>query len=379
MRAKGLNYAVPVLAFAVLSLAVVPGAFASASHPSTSVAGLVFLQTNSASGNAIVTYARSSSGALTWVANYSSGGNGTGSDQTAQGSVVLSANNEWLLAVDAGSNQISVFKVQTSSTPYLTLTDTVASGGVLPVSLAVHGSLVFVLNDGSASTPGMITGFHLSSTGRLSPIAGSTELLSTKNATSAEQIGFNPAGHVLVVTEKGTGLIDLFHVSPTGRTQAAVSYSSVGNGPYGFAFDNRGYLIVSEAASGSLSSYSVSAPSALATLSGAVPDYQAAPCWVAVTPGPRGTSWAFTTDAHGATISSYQLGVGGKLTLIQSDAATTGAADTDEAIVPSIGVLYVYDAGSNEVQGFGIGAGASLTWLQNSTGLVASAEGLAAF
>lgn len=379
MRANALHYAVPVLAFAVLSLAIVPAAFASATHPSTGPAGLVFVQTNGASGNAIVTYARSSTGGLTWVANYSTGGNGTGADETSQGAVVLASNNGWLLAVDSGSNQISVFKVQTSTTPYLRLTDTVASGGVLPVSLTVHGSLVFVLNDGSASVPGMISGFHLSSTGKLSPIAGSTQLLSTTNATSAEQISFNPAGHVLVVTEKGTGMIDVYHVSPNGRTQAATIYSSVGSGPYGFAFDNRGYLIVSNAASGSLSSYGVAAPSSLWTISGSVADYQAAPCWVAVTAGPAGTSWAFTTDAHGSTISSYKVGVGGKLTLVQSDAASTGAADTDEAIVSSIGALYIYDAGSHEVQSFSIGSGASLTWQQNSTGLVSSAMGIAAF
>ena len=111
----------PVLAIAVLSLAVIPGAFGSPDHPSNRVAGLVFVQTNSPSGNAIVTYARSNSGALTWVANYSTGGTGTGVDQTAQGSVVLSSNNGWLFAVDAGSNQISVFSVRTSTMPYLTL------------------------------------------------------------------------------------------------------------------------------------------------------------------------------------------------------------------------------------------------------------------
>lgn len=379
MRAQALRYPVLVLAFAALSLVVVPGAIASPTHSSNGGAGFVFVQTNSASGNAIVTYARSTTGTLSWVANYSTGGSGTGVSQNAQGSVVLTSNNDWLLAVDAGSNQISVLEVQTQSAPYLTLTDTIASGGILPVSLTIHGSLVFVLNDGSSSSPGGIAGFQLSSTGKLSPIAGSAQPLSTSHATSAEQIGFNSNGRVLVVTEKGTGLIDLFPVSPSGTTQAATTYTSIGNGPYGFAFDTHGYLIVSEAASGSLSSYRVSPPSSLGTLSGAVPDFQLAPCWVAVTPGPSGTSWAFTTDAHSATISSYQVSASGTLTLVQSNAATTGAADTDETIVSSVGVLYVYDAGAHEVQSFGIGSGASLTWQQNSTGLLSSSEGLAAF
>ena len=236
-----------------------------------------------------------------------------------------------------------------------------------------------MLNEGSAYSPCLIAGFHLTRAGKLSPIAGSTQLVSSTNATSAEQIGFDPNGRVLVVTEKVTGLIELFGVSPGGKTQAAVTYTSVGSGPYGFAFDNRGYLIVSEAASGSLSSYRVSTPSSLRTISGAVPDYQAAPCWVAVTPGPAGSSWAFTTDAHGSTISSYREGPSGRLTLVQSNAAMTGAADTDEAIVSSIGVLYVYDAGANEVQSFSIGPGGSLTWHQNFIGLPSSSEGVAAF
>jgi len=98
-----------------------------------------------------------------------------------------------------------------------------------------------------------------------------------------------------------------------------------------------------------------------------------------VIPGARGTSIAYTTDAHSSTISSYVVGVGGKLTLLQSVAASTGAADTDMAIVPGAHQLYVYDAGAHEVQAFGIGSGGTLTWDQNIGSLPASDLGLAGF
>jgi len=56
-----------------------------------------------------------------------------------QGSVTLSANGKTLLAVDAGSNQVSTLPL---SGWHLQLIDTVSSGGTEPISVAIHGSLV---------------------------------------------------------------------------------------------------------------------------------------------------------------------------------------------------------------------------------------------
>lgn len=380
MRARALAFATPVLALAVLSIGLLPAAAAAPTHSASGAVGEAFVLSNNASGNAVIAFDRASSGALTWVANYPAGGNGTGASLADQGSIVLTANDGWLLAVDAGTNQISVFQVHApGSSPLLTRTAVVGSGGVGPVSLTVHDNLVFVVNVGSATVPGNIAGFALSSTGTLRALPGSHAPLSTSGATGAAEIAFNPAGHILVVAEKATSVLDLYRVNPHGVVTWSANYTSYGNTPYGFAFDRRGHLIVSEAGPGSLSSYAVWGPVNLATISGSVSDTQAAPCWVATTAAPRGGSYAFTTNAHSDSISSYWVGVGGKLTLLGATAATTGAAPTDEAVAANGGQLLVYDAGSNEVQSWGIGSDGSLTWIQNTTGLPATAEGLAAF
>ncbi len=380
MRARAIALAAPVLALAALTVALLPAAAAQPLPAGATPVGAVFVATNAASRNAVVAYDRASSGALTWVANYSTGGNGTGVSLADSGSVVLSSGHFWLFVVNAGSDQLTVFHVNPlGSSPLLTRTDVVSSGGVAPVSVTVHGPFVFVVNSGSSSSAGNVAGFSISSRGMLRPIAGATAPLSTSASTGAAQIGFDPAGHLLVVTEKSTSVIDLYRVSPTGRIVAYANYTSNGATPYGFAFDARGQLVVSEAGSNGLSSYAVGPPASLSTISASVPDYQTAPCWVAFASAPRGGAYAFTTDGHSANISSYGVGVGGKLTLIQSSAATTGGGPTDEAVLNGAHELVVYEAGADAIQTFAIGPGASLSWTQTTTGLVPTAEGLAAF
>jgi 6-phosphogluconolactonase len=190
--------ALSVLAFAALSLALVPSGAAVSTHPATSTPGAVFTMTNAASGNEVVGYLRASSGALTWAGNFSTGGTGSGASLADAGSIVLSSNHAWLFAVDAGSDQLSVFQVHpSSSSSLLTRTDVAGSGGSTPVSVTVHDDLVFVLNDGNATTGGSVVGFHLSATGQLARIPGASEPLSTSNATGAAQVAFDPAGHIL--------------------------------------------------------------------------------------------------------------------------------------------------------------------------------------
>lgn len=380
MRARALAYAVPVLALAVLSMSLLAPAAGAQTPTGSSVTGAAFTQTNAVAGNEIVAYYLSPTGTLSWAGNFSTGGTGSGASLADAGSLALSSDHRWLFAVDAGSNQVSVFRVGSSSlSPLLRLTDVATSGGSTPVSVTVHDSLVYVLNDGNATTAGSIRGFHLTAGGILVQIPGATAPLSTSSATAAAQIGFNPLGHLLVVTEKNTNTIDLYRVSPNGLPTYAANFSSNGSTPYGFTFDARGQLLVTNAASDSLSSYVLGPPDSLTTVSGSVPDGQVAPCWVATMPAPRGGSYAFTSDAHSDNLSAYWVGVGGRLTLLSSSAAVTGAADTDLALVRTVGMLYTYDAGAGEIQSFSIGPGAVLTANQSISGLPASALGLVAF
>src|SRR6201990_2131517 len=152
----------------------------------------VYVQTNDATGNEVIAFSRTGNGALAPMGRYSTGGRGTGSAHPGSaGSVGLSDDGGWLLVVNAGSDELSLFAVQPDG---LRLADRAGSGGSKPTSVAVSGALVYVLNNG---TPG-ISGFHLAD-GKLTAIPESTRKLSTADADPA-QVSFTTDGRVLIVT-----------------------------------------------------------------------------------------------------------------------------------------------------------------------------------
>ncbi len=375
-------WAIPAAAALVLLLLVPAAAFAQSpntygSNGPRGDQGAAFTMSNAVAGNVVVAYEIGPGGELTPAGNFSTGGTGTGSSLADSGALALTPDHHYLLVVNAGDNTVSIFAVHTPGSwgPALTLVGRIGSGGVEPVSVTVYGSFVYVLNAGNSTTAGNIAGFYLGFGGSLVHILGSSQPLSSSAPTGPAQIAFNPSGTVLVVTEEDTNLIDTYAVNFWGVAGSPIVTRSNGSTPYGFAFDPQGTLIVSDAAIGALSSYSVARNGELRVVSGSVPDGQAAPCWVAVS-----GHYAFTTNAHGSTISSYQIGWGGTLSLVDAVAATTGAADTDMAVAGSHGqYLLIYDAGAGEIQEFTIGNGGTLTSTYSVSSLPPAAEGLAAF
>lgn len=373
MTPKSLGW---VLVAASALVLVLPAASASAGPAGGYGPSAVFTMTNSPAGNAIVAFDRAPSGALAWAGNFSTGGLGTGASLADQGSLAVTSDHRWLLAVDAGSDQVSVLAIgQHRSTVSLQLTDVVASGGVLPVSLATFGPLVYVLNDGNATVPGNIAGFYLTPYGTLLPIPGSQQPLSSSGPTGAAEIAFDPIPGALVVTEKATNLLDVYLLGPGGRALPPVSFPSQGSTPYGFAVSPTGAVLVSEAASGSLSSYRIGFNGLVTAVSSSVPDFQTAPCWVVTADLGR---VAFTTNAGSNSISAYGVGWQGTLVLDNEVAATTAATPTDLSVTADGAYLYVRDAGAGEIQGFLLGPGGSLTPVSSVGGLPAGAEGLVA-
>jgi 6-phosphogluconolactonase len=346
--------------------------------PAHTGGGAVFTMSNAVAGNSVIAYRIGAGGALIPSGTFGTGGLGTGASLADANSVVLTADHQFLLVVNAGSDTLSVFRVNAPfSGALLTFVQQTSAHGAMPVSIATHGSLVYVLDAGTAAWRGHIVGYQMANNGRLTEIAGARQPLSAHAPTGPAQISFTPNGKVLVVTEKNTNRIDTYVVSAAGVAQAPTWTISNGTTPYGFAFGAHGALIVSDAAIGALSSYHVAPSGALTVVSGSIPDNGTAPCWVAVT---HGGTWVYTSNAHGNTISLYQLGSGGRLTLVSSVAATTGAADTDLGVGGTHGqYLFVYDAGAAEIQQFAIGSSGSLTLLSAVFSLPATAEGLATF
>src|SRR5579864_1040698 len=204
--------------------------------------GAVFVMTNAADRNEIIAYRRNTDGSLEEGRSSPTGGRGSGGTTDPlgpQGSLTLTQDHSFLLAVNAGSGDVSVLRVHGAN---LSLVDRVPCGGSEPVAVAQHGSLVYVVNAGGTSN---VTGFRLDHTGRLRPIPDSIAFLSTGNSGAAS-LSFSPDGQFLLVTEKLTNNIDVFHIQIDGTLGPIVTNPSAGPGAFAVVFAENGAALVSE-------------------------------------------------------------------------------------------------------------------------------------
>lgn len=375
---KNLSFGKQSLVIGALTLSALT--LAAVSGKGQVFTGSVYAMTNQTSGNSVVAFNRAGNGALAMVGTFSTGGLGfgTGNDPLgSQGALALTDDGHFLLAANAGSNTIAVMQASPTG---LTLVGTFSSGGTEPVSIALYKDLVYVLNAGG--TPN-ITGFELNPDGTLTMLAGSSRPLAGGSAAAPAQVGFTPDGSFLVVTEKATNLIDTYYVLPSGLTTGPVSNPSSGTTPFGFSFGRSGLLVVSEAAGGSngtsaTSSYEISTLTGqLSVISPSVGDTQAGACWTSI---PSTGHYAYISNTASGTLSSYTVGAGGTLTLLNAAAATTGTGTVplDSTITSNGAFLYVLDEGTGAISGFRIESDGSLTWVANSSGLPLTSQGIAA-
>ncbi len=337
---------VPALAPAVaLAATAVLGLGGTAQAAPGGIVGHVYEPTNAAAGNAVAVFDRYADGSLEPAGSVATGGLGAGASLASQGAITR--DGDLLFVVNAGDDSVSAL----STDGGLARTDTIATGGDRPVSVTVRNGIGFVLNHDSDT----VTGFTYSRSGDLTPVPGATRTLTPKaggGLTDAAQLQLSPDGRTLVVTER-SGTIDTFDVRG-GRLGDATSHPSSGAVPYGFDFDRRGTLVVSEA-SGSASSYRLAA--GFRDVTEALVDTQAAACWLVVS-----GDYAWVVNAASASVSSYRIAHDGSLTLVDAVAATTGAGPTDAAVSPDGGSLHVRMR-DGSVSSFAIGAGGTLTSL----------------
>ena len=346
-------------------------------------AGAVYVMTNQVE-NAVAVFRRSPTGMLTSAGEFPTGGAGDpvpqGTDPAtdplaSQGALIL-GDNQFLFAVNAGSNQISVLKVERNE---LTMVDLVDSGGIRPISLALHEDLLYVLNEGG--TPN-ITGFTVNDDGTLTPLPDSTQPLIGGTSADPAEVSFNADGTLLVVTEKAGNRINTYMIDENGLPSAPIDNPSNGMTPFGFAFNDSGTLVVSEAFGGApnqsaVSSYSAPESGILSVVSGSIPNFQTASCWVVTTSNGKS---AFVSNTGSGTISSYGIGEDGTLTLANAVAGDTGpgSAPIDMAVNNSSRFLYVIVAGTQSVASFRVERDGSLTLIDTDGGLPLGAQGIAA-
>lgn len=265
--------------------------------------GAVYTMTNAADGNSVIVYLSAPNGALSSSPRmFSTGGKGTGAGLGSQNAIAMTQDGQWLLAVNAGSDTLSLFSVEERS---LALSDVAASNGAMPISVTIHGDTVFVLNAGGAPN---ISGFRLTHRGGLSPIPGSTKTLS---GTGPAEVSFDDHGESLVVTDKTSNQIEVFAFDGA-QVSDPVAMPSSSTTPFGFTFAHRDILIVTEADKSALSSYELNG-SSLTRVTASLADTQGAACWVVVT---NNGKFAYTANAHSSTVSSYSVAPNGSLTLL---------------------------------------------------------------
>lgn len=355
---------------------VAPADQTAALRQSGNGVGAVFVSTNDVNGNAVTAFSRAADGSLSPLGTFATGGQGIGGTTdplASQFVLTLSPDHKLLFVANAGSNDVTVFRVTKDG---LKLVDRAPSGGTLPVSIAATKDAIYVLNSGSNN----VGIFRVGGSGQLDAL-GNASL--GANASGGAEVRVSPNGRFLNVTERVSNSIDTFVIGDDGRLSAPISTPASGQTPFGFDYAPNGLLVVSEAASAAASSYSQAHNGTLTAISRSIStDGQAAPCWLIVDGEGR---FAYTANAGGSSISGFSIASDGTLALITPGGRTgdlgTGAQPLDLDITPDSRFLYVLKNGTGTVGTFAVNSNGSLTALADTPGLGAQVGymGLVAF
>jgi 6-phosphogluconolactonase (cycloisomerase 2 family) len=329
--------------------AALPASAAATDHPSH-VVGHVYVDDNTAGTNTIAAFERHADGSLSPTAGspFRAGGAGTGAGLASQGAIQLSPDGRFAIAVDAGSDQLSVLRIAHDGGLDPVRGGTVWSGGSEPVSVTIHGRIVYVANAGDGASN--YAGFRLDRNGALRHIAGSTVAL--PDGSQPGDVLFNGDGTRLVGTRVNSSLIDSFVVGRDGRLTAAPGspFRAEGLGPFGSEFrpTNPQQLFVSNAhdgaGAGTVSAFRDSSAGTLTPVAGSpFANGQTAPCWVEISHDGR---VLFAVNTASGTISRYAIAADGRLTLLGNTpvAATGGVGAVDARVSPDGRTLYVNES-----------------------------------
>ena len=337
----------------------------------TGLIGYLYVNGNTPGANTVVGFARKADGTLSMLPGspFSVGGVGSGTALGSQGALQLSADRRFLLAVDGGSNQISVLRIQSDGSLSPVAGSPFPSNGIKPVSIAVHGNLVYVANAGPGGSN--YTGFTIRTDGVLQPIAGST--VSLPDDSGVGDVLIDPFGRYLIGIRVNTSLIDSFTIGSGGLLAAAPGspIAAQAAGPFGSVFrvSNPPQLFVSNAhagaGNGSVSAYTVAVDGTLQAIgTSPYPDQQTAPCWVALEPDMR---YLFAANAGSDSISSYSVAADGTLSLVGSTALRDGPGlgTFDLGLDPAGRYPYQVDGNKREINALAV-TGGSLSEIASS-------------
>jgi 6-phosphogluconolactonase len=365
---------IPLVVLTGLGLTVAGGGASAspAASRASKVVGHVYVNDNTAGVNTIAGFDRDADGSLTPIPGspFAVGGSGAGHADASQGSLQRSSDGRYLLAVDAGSDQISVLRIMPDRS--LQIADVVSSNGGNPVSIAVDGRLVYVAN-ADPDKPNY-TGFTLNSGGHLRAIPDSTVPLPA--GSQPGDVLFSGDGTKLVGTRVGTSLIDSVTVGDDGLLTAApgspFAHQTGVFGQFGSEFrpTNPVQLFVSNAhtstngpAPGSVSAYTDAADGTLTPIGGSpFANSGTASCWVEIS---HDGQYLFTVNTASSTVASYLIGADGSLTATANAPIRNGKGAEDARLSPDGSTLWVVNSGADAVDAFSV-EGGTLTELTTS-------------
>jgi 6-phosphogluconolactonase len=369
----------------------------------------LYVMSNQAEKNTVIVFERANDGRLTRIQEAPTGGLGSGpgvlpsflppgpgpNPLQSQNSLIATEDDRFLLAVNAGSNEISVLAVKKDG---LVVTDKASSEGVFPITIASYKGLIYVINEGAPATQieepnGIPTmaGFHLDSAGRLHYVPGSKRVIGAQGSNPAD-VTFSLDGSHLIISEKFSNVIDVFPIQMDGRTGEPIRFPTDNLTPFGMAFAHHRVLAVTFANSfledgrrntvprgSTTATYQLEEDGALVPISGSVPNNQTASCWIRVTPNGR---FAYVTSKGTGAISLYSVSPQGELTLMEEVAADTGqplSGPIDLAITPDGRFLYVLISFAGAVEGYHIERDGSLARITRVDGFPVPTQGIVAF
>jgi len=334
----------------------------------TSKPHVVFFMTNNADHNQVVAYKSTGDDSFVETGRFETGGRGSGGGVLplgSQGSLTLSQDHSFLFAVNAGSGELSVFRVQDAS---LFLVNKVPTGGAMPVSVAQRQNRVYVLNQGGS---GAVVGFNMDPVGHLTQIPNSTALLSADLVAGAD-VSISPDGQFVVVIEQlanpgsESNNIDTFRIRPDGTLGPIVETPSPDSGAFSSAFTPNGTLIVTDQGTlvqptAGISSYNIQRDGTITTITQSVPTGGIATCWNVITPNAK---FVYAVNLGTSNISGFSIASNGALTPIGSTIVASNppnSASIDIAVSSDGRLLFNLNPASGTIGVFGIESDGTLS------------------
>jgi len=353
-RVRGLSWSlVAALPLSLAALAPRPAASFQSAR------GYVYTINNDGARNAVIVLERQADGALAEVPGspFPAGGMGlAGGDIDEQGAIQLHGGH--LLAVNPGSDSIAAFRRSAGGSLQPVEGSPFASGGPNPLSLSVHGDLVYVANQGPAyARPAArpnITGFRMGSNGALSPIPNST--ITFPAGRGPAQVAFSPRGDTLVATsgfqDSATSQIHSYRVQEDGTLKEGPDSPFVTrkvSGTVGFSWDpTRPRIYVSNFRGSAITVFDVDpASGGIRQVGEEYGDGQAAACWTAISPNGRNL---YVANFVSNSVSTFAIRPDGTLQLRGSTPRRGAAAPDTKDLALSADGRFLYAVGSSAKQ-----------------------------